>query len=266
MKEKSLLITLFDRGDEMQKLELKSYLEERDIYILNGKTNKVKEQNLEGTFNQIENIVLFHNRMGCYKENLLPRIGASIGREIDNYNLQMILIGKYIKEIENKNNLNSIDFYLIRNGEMLLNKGRKALNHIYSNNYRKLIYRSMRNYEVCLSRVDENNLFVEENNKIFIGTIKYLAYNLKEHDIYSYIKKIKRKDIEFSIEEVIDYYIKIANLESDSKQYLRALCSYPNEEFKVLERYILKKIDTNEDRVLEMLYKAKRMDSRCLII
>ena len=178
----------------------------------------------------------------------------------------MILIGKYIKEIENKNNLNSIDFYLIRNGEMLLNKGRKALNHIYSNNYRKLIYRSMRNYEVCLSRVDENNLFVEENNKIFIGTIKYLAYNLKEHDIYSYIKKIKRKDIEFSIEEVIDYYIKIANLESDSKQYLRALCSYPNEEFKVLERYILKKIDTNEDRVLEMLYKAKRMDSRCLII
>ena len=72
MKEKSLLITLFDRGDEMQKLELKSYLEERDIYILNGKTNKVKEQNLEGTFNQIENIVLFHNRMGCYKENLLP--------------------------------------------------------------------------------------------------------------------------------------------------------------------------------------------------
>ena len=50
MKEKSLLITLFDRGDEMQKLELKSYLEERDIYILNGKTNKVKEQNLEGTF------------------------------------------------------------------------------------------------------------------------------------------------------------------------------------------------------------------------
>ncbi|WP_291653906.1 hypothetical protein [Clostridium sp.] len=266
MKEKSLLITLFDRGDEMQRLELKSYLEAREIYILSGKTNRAKEPKLENVFNQIENIVLFHNRMGNYKENLLPRIGASIGKEIDNYNSQVVLVGKYIKEIENKSNLNSIDFYLIRNGEMLLNKGRKALNYIYSNNYRKLIYRSMKNYEVCLSRIDENNLVVDENNKIFIGTIKYLTYNLKEHDIYSYIKKIKRKDIEFSIEEAIDYYIQIANLESDSKQYLRALCSYPNEEFKVLERYIRKKIDTNEDEVLKMLYKAKKMDSRCLII
>ncbi|MCR1951726.1 MULTISPECIES: hypothetical protein [unclassified Clostridium] len=250
----------------MQKLELKSYLEERDIYILNGKINRTKEQKIKNIFNQIENIVLFHNRMGEYKENLLPRIGAAIGREIDNYNSQIILIGKYIKSIENKSNLNSIDFYLIRNGEMLLNRGRKALSHVYSNNYRKLIYRSMKNYEVCLSRVDENNLVVEDNNKIFIGTIKYLTYNLKEHDIYSYIKKIKRKDMEFSIEEVIDYYIEIANLESDSKQYLRALCSYPNEEFKVLERYILKKIDTNEDGILELLYKAKNMDSKCLII
>lgn len=249
----------------MQRLELKSYLEEREIYILNEKVNKVKEQNLEGIFNQIENIALFHNRMGVYKENLLPRIGASIGREIDNYNSQIILISKYIREIENKINLSSIDFYLIRNGEMLLNKGRRALNHIYTSNYRNLIKRSMKNYEVCLGRVDESNLVVEEN-KIFIGTIKYLTYNLKEHDIYSYIKKIKRKDIQFSIEEIIDYYIEIANLENDSKQYLRALCSYPNEEFKILERYILGKTNINQDEVLDGLYKAKKMDSRCLII
>lgn len=266
MKEKSLLITLFNRGDEMQRLELKSYLEEREIYIVNEKINRLKDPKIEDLFNQIDNIVLFHKRIGKYKENLFPRIGASIGKEINNYNSQIILISKYIKEIENKSDLNSVDFYLIKDGEILLNKGRKALNHIYSNNYRNLIYRSMKNYEVCLSRVDESNLSIGENNKILVGTIKYLTYNLKEHDIYSYIKKIKRKDIEYSIEEMINYYIEIAGLESDSGQYLRALCSYPNEEFKVLERYILKKISADQDEVLEGLYKAKKMDRRCLII
>ncbi|WP_411169028.1 hypothetical protein ACH36K_18425 [Clostridium sp. MB05] len=250
----------------MQSLELKSYLEEKNIYIVNDKVNQSKYKSSEDILKQVENIICFHNKIGEYKENLLPRIGASIGREIDNYTAQIFLISKYLKEIENKDSLNSIDFYLIKNGELLLNKGKKALNHLYSNNYRKLIERSMKNYEICLSRVDESNLTVSDDNKIFIGTIKYLTYNIKEHDIYSYIKKMKRKDIDISIEKIIDFYVNEENLGVDSREYLRALSSYPNEELRVLEKYIIGKTKLSENEVLESLSKAKSMDFRCLII
>lgn len=250
----------------MGKFELKSYLEEREIYILNEKVSKTIDKNWESIFTQIENIVLFQSKVNSYKENLLPRIGGSIGREINNYNSQIILLRRYLKEIENKSHLNLIDFYLIKNGEYLLNKGKKALNNLYSSNYRSLIERSMKNYEVCLGRVDENNLIVSRDNKIFIGTIKYLTYNIKEHDIYSYIKKIKRKDTNIDIEEIINFYVTKSNLEEDSKEYLRSLSAYPNEEFKIMERYILGKLNLKEEEIIESLYKARKMDSRCLLI
>lgn len=248
----------------MQKIELNSYLENNGITVLNGKIEK--HQDSTNIFKQIEDIIFFHNKIGPYKENLFPRIGASIGKEVNSYYSQIILINEYLRKIQEKSSLNSIDFYLINRGEELVNLGQKALNHIYSNNFRSLIERSMKNYEVCLTRVDEENLKVEEDGKIIVSTVKYLTYNLKEHDIYSYIKKIKRRKIDLSIDEIIKYYIKTANLNEDSKEYLRALSSYPNEELKLVERYILGKLKMKEEEVLYALYKAKNIDGKARVI
>ncbi|MGG7214561.1 hypothetical protein ACQPUY_13265 [Clostridium nigeriense] len=248
----------------MQKIELNSYLENNGITVLNGKIEK--HQDSTNIFKQIEDIIFFHNKIGPYKENLFPRIGASIGKEVNSYYSQIILINEYLRKIQEKSSLNSIDFYLINRGEELVNLGQKALNHIYSNNFRSLIERSMKNYEVCLTRVDEENLKVKEDGKIIVSTVKYLTYNLKEHDIYSYIKKIKRRKIDLSIDEIIKYYIKTANLNEDSKEYLRALSSYPNEELKLVERYILGKLKMKEEEVLYALYKAKNIDGKARVI
>lgn len=248
----------------MQKIELNSYLENNGITVLNGKIEK--HQDSTNIFKQIEDIIFFHNKIGPYKENLFPRIGASIGKEVNSYYSQILLINEYLRKIQEKSSLNSIDFYLINRGEELVNLGQKALNHIYSNNFRSLIERSMKNYEVCLTRVDEENLKVKEDGKIIVSTVKYLTYNLKEHDIYSYIKKIKRRKIDLSIDEIIKYYIKTANLNEDSKEYLRALSSYPNEELKLVERYILGKLKMKEEEVLYALYKAKNIDGKARVI
>ncbi|MBE6054338.1 MAG: hypothetical protein E7212_10610 [Clostridium sartagoforme] len=251
----------------MQKSELNSYLENRGIYVLNSKVSKEKSENTKkNIYKQIDNIVLFHNKIGMYKENLLPRIGASIGKEVNTYYSQIILVSKYLEEIKNKSTLNSIDFYLINRGEVLINLGEKALNHIYKNDFKGLINRSMMNYEVCLTRVDEGNLKVEDDGGIKVCTIRYLTYNLKEHDIYSYIKRIKRREIKLDIEDIIDYYIKISELESPSKEYLRALASYPNEELRIIEKYILGKLQIEEIELLRSLYKARDIDMNGIII
>lgn len=248
----------------MQKIELNSYLEKKGIFVLNGKIEK--NQDGRNELRQIDNIIFFHNKIGPYKENLFPRIGASIGKEVNSYYSQILLINKYLRKIEKKDGLNSIDFYLISRREALVNSGKKALNHIYSNNFRSLIERSMKNYEVCLTKVDEGNLKVEEDEKIIVSTVRYLTYNLKEHDIYSYIKKVKRREMDLGIDEIINYYIKATELSDDSKEYLRALSSYPNEELKLVERYILGKLKMKEEEILEAFYKARDIDSKAIII
>lgn len=117
----------------MQKSELSSYLEDRNIYVLNSKISKDKNEDNKNIYKQIENIIFFNNKIGQYKENLFPRIGATIGKEVNMYYSQIILISKYLREIENKDNLNSIDFYLINRGELLIDLGKKSLNHINKN-------------------------------------------------------------------------------------------------------------------------------------
>ena len=95
--------------------------------------------------------------------------------------------------------------------------------------------------------------------------IKEAWIQVENNNFNNAIEMLEQAIIDFEDNQYI-ILLELSKIYFENKQYLRALCSYPNEEFKVLERYILKKIDTNEDRVLEMLYKAKRMDSRCLII
>ncbi|MCI6692908.1 MULTISPECIES: hypothetical protein [unclassified Clostridium] len=250
----------------MQKSELSSYLEDRNIYVLNSKISKDKNEDNKNIYKQIENIIFFNNKIGQYKENLFPRIGATIGKEVNMYYSQIILISKYLREIENKDNLNSIDFYLINRGELLIDLGKKSLNHINKNGFKELIKRSMSNYEVCLTRVDEGNLKVEEDGSIKIGTIRYMTYNLKEHDIYSYIKKIKRREVNLDIEDIINYYISITKLGEYSKEYLKALVSYPNEEFRIIEKYILGKLNVEDTELLESLNRARTLDSNSIII
>ncbi|WP_308779686.1 hypothetical protein [uncultured Clostridium sp.] len=250
----------------MQKSELSSYLEDRNIYVLNSKISKDKNEDNKNIYKQIENIIFFNNKIGQYKENLFPRIGATIGKEVNMYYSQIILISKYLREIENKDNLNSIDFYLINRGELLIDLGKKSLNHINKNGFKELIKRSMSNYEVCLTRVDEGNLKVEEDGSVKIGTIRYMTYNLKEHDIYSYIKKIKRREVNLDIEDIINYYISITKLGEYSKEYLKALVSYPNEEFRIIEKYILGKLNVEDTELLESLNRARTLDSNSIII
>lgn len=250
----------------MRRVELNSYLEDKQIYITNKKIPRDRSEEEINILRQIDNITYFHNQIGEYKENLLPRIGGSIGKEINNYNNQIILLDKYLNIIEKKKDLNSIDFYFINRGEDLISLGRKVLEHIYLNNFRGLIERSMRNYEVCLTRVDEGNLKVELDGKIVIGTIRYLTYNLKEHDIYSYIKKLKRREINLGIEEVINYYIELSKLKDDSREYLKALASFPNEELRVIEKYIQGKFNCDDKEILESLYTARNIDDKGIII
>lgn len=245
--------------------ELKEYLERKNIIVKECKLTSYKIENKEDVFRQIDNIIYFQRSVGAYKENLLPRIRASIGKELEEYKSQVILVERYIKNLQNKKNSNKIDDYIKSKEKEILYKAQISLKHIALKDYREIIARSMSNYEICLGRVDESNLVLEDN-KIIVGTIKYMTYNIKEHDIYSLIKRIKRKDIDISFQEIIDYYIEKEGLKETSRKYLEGLSNYPNEQLKVFKRYIEGKYDLREEDILELIYKAEILDNKYSII
>lgn len=244
---------------KINSFDLNSYIQSRDIYIINKKIN-IEKINAEEIFKQIDNIIFFQKAFGKYNENLFPRIKCTIGKEIDNFKEQILLIKKYRNNIDNKKKLNELDRYILENSNRLIEKVNNSIINIENSDYRNLIKRSMKNYEVCLGKTDEGNLSVSKDGKVNVGTIKYLTYNLKENDIYFYIKKIKRRNISVNIEEIIDYYISKENLGKNSRDYLKALVLIPNEELRILERIILEKIKVPEEEVLKEINKMVKID------
>ncbi|WP_300382570.1 hypothetical protein [Clostridium sp.] len=224
----------------------------------------IEEENIEEIFKQIDNIIFFQRSIGKYKVNLFPRIRCTIGKEIDNFYGQALLIKRYLNNIRNKEDLQELDKYILENGTGLIDKVYNAINYIQDNGYKSIIKRSMNNYEVCLGKTDGGNLTVSEDGEIKVTTIKYLNYNLKENDIYLYLKKIKRRQMLRNIEDVIDYYIVKENLTEDSREYLKGMLSIPNEELKFLERAILGKIKISEKKFSEEINRVIKMDSKCL--
>lgn len=244
-------------------INLIKYLEEKNIFIIKNKSISNKMDSKIDIFKQIDNIIYFNTVIGKYKENLMPRIKGNIFKEYEEYKKQIMVLEKYLRDLD-RNNLNKIDEYIINTNKELIETSGDALRVIEESNINKLIKRSMINYEVCLDRVDENNLVVDKEGRILIGNIRYLSYNLKEHDIYSLIKKIKRKNINISLEEIIDYYLYKESLDEDSKKYLYGFSIYPNEEMKIIQRYIRKKILLNEEETIEALKIAKEIDKKII--
>ena len=84
----------------MSDARLLSFLESKGIYVLNEEfISSLEENNFK---KQIDNIIAFQKSLGGSKENLYPRIGSVIGKEINSFNSQLRLISSYYKKVRKK--------------------------------------------------------------------------------------------------------------------------------------------------------------------
>ena len=123
----------------------------------------------------------------------------------------------------------------------------------------------MINYEICLGNACENNLRVNEDGKIEVGTIKYLTYNLIEQDFYCYIKHLRKRNYNINIQELIYYYVEKSLLENNSVDYLKGLVSYPVESLRLWDKYRRNKKEITLQQYIDAFYKANRNDGNELI-
>lgn len=204
---------------------------------------------------QINLMVDFHKTLKGCRSNELNRIKSTIGKEVEGYKVQIRRLQKCYGNIASKTCSDAIEKLILSNGKMMLNKAEQAIDYIQKHDYLGVIERSMNREEVCIGKADRNNLRMR-GQRIEIGTIKNISYNLVEEDLYNYIKKLQRKELDIDEEELIKAFVCRSHLSFNSIDYLRGLLSYPKDFFKVWERY-----SENKKEHTNKIYSINKKDN-----
>lgn len=142
-----------------------------------------------------------------------------------------------------------MDEFLLEYGEDLIKKGEFRISLLKDINYIGIIQRSMKKNEICLGRADESNLRVFE--RLEIGSIKGVSYNLLEEDMYSYLRRLRRRNSDLDLRKFIEEFVSLSYLNKDSIEYIKILLSIPNDTFKQWQRYRQNKKDITAEEYLE---------------
>jgi len=221
----------------MDEVSANEYLNIRGITIIGHCFSYDKNIYQKDIISQIKLMVELHKALiGC-NFNELNRIKSTIGKEVESYKVQIKKLQNHYDNIVSKTCTNEVDKLILSNGKIMLKQGKEALNHIYEHDYFGVIKRSMNREEICIGKVDSSNLR-KNDGKVEIGIIKDMTYNLVEEDLFSYIKKLQRKNVCIDEEELIKLFVHGSHLSFNSFDYLRGLCSYPKDFLKIWERYM----------------------------
>lgn len=228
---------------------------DRDIYIEENNNSYISEVTKEDCTQQIRYIIEFQNRLMGYRENIIPRLSSSIGKDVENFKVSLKKLKRGINSLEDNRDSNIL-IYIKENKEDLISRSEKAIGIVTSDEYYKIIKRSMARYEVCLGKCDRSNLIVSEN-KVKIANIKYMSYNLIENDIYSYLRKLRKRRIKIDYLDLINLFIDKSNLDKASLNYIIGLLSFPSEEVKLIQRFSSGRLDISGEEFIRILEREK---------
>ena len=155
----------------MDEVSVNEYLNIRGITIIGQYFSYDKNMYKKDIISQINLIVELHKTLiGC-NFNGMSRIKSTIGKEVEDYKVQIKKLQRHYDYIVSKSCTNEVEKLILSNGKIMLKQAKEALNYIYEHDYFGVIKRSMNREEICIGKVDRNNLRKNEG-KIEIGTIK----------------------------------------------------------------------------------------------
>ncbi|WP_310940621.1 spore coat protein [Clostridium sp. SHJSY1] len=243
-------------------LTLNEYLIEKNISVIGEYFKEEKSTDDIKILSQVLLINKVDIILSNYYGNGTTRINSTVGKKIESIKVEIKKLRRDLRIREKKDNLNVMDKFILENGESILKRGEETINLINEIDYLNIIRRSMKENEICLGRVGEDNL--REGETIEIGSLKNISYNLKEEDIYEYLRRVRRRKIQFKEDYYIDEFIKGANLKKYSKDYIKILLQIPYDTLRQWYRYSQGKRRIMPDKYLENIkftsrYEIKKM-------
>lgn len=247
-------------------MDITSYLINTGVIVGKESFSKVSEDRSTNDIEkQLELIVRVQNLLMKQRETIIPRINSSIGKDIENFKVQIKKNIRLINSLKEEKDKSQLEIFIVEEGTRIINRARDTIKALDNDLYLTLIKRSMRNYEVCLGRVDEGNLKQDDNGVIKIRTVKYISYNLVESDCYNYIKRLKRREYQGDINNIIKLFVRLSSLSNESEKYIRILANYPIEQMRVLSRYREEKGNLLDKEWMEELSLAYKKDGNELL-
>lgn len=220
----------------------------------------IKNDNKKIILDQIELISKFHKAiMGC---NLPQRIVKNkIGKNNLCNRTNWRKLNLYYKSIVSPQN--SFEELLLNKGEKLIERGDRALESINISDYMNIIKRSMKRNEICIKNTYFDNLV--EREKIEVRDINNLSYDLVETDGLYFLNKLKGKNKNIDLNDLIEYFIKVENIQKESKCFMKASLSFPCNFTRCVLRYRYEKKDWDIEYFKKRLLKAIEKDGESLI-
>lgn len=264
MKEKLLWTTILKEEIKINDSEILKCLNEKNIEVcghyFQNKKSPISKRDIE---KQIDLIIDIHKRIAGIKPDGVFRIESKIGKMIEEYKVQIKVLKDNYKKIIIKANKNDIDNIIISDGKKMLRIAEKVIDDIYNDYYYNIISRSMNRKEICIGRGDSSNL-IYKDNKIYVGSIKNISYNLIEEDMYKYIKRLQKKDIKINVDDLINYFVFNSHLSNNSIKYLKNICIYPRDFLKNWEQYKNRKANKPDNHYIREFERALRFEDNSI--
>ena len=258
------MILILKEEIKINELSFSEYFESKGIVVVGKYFPHSTEFGRKSYENQISTMVEFHKLLINCTFDGLSKFGSTIGREIENYKVQLKKVQRNYKILLDKGSKNDVEKLFLSEGKRMIDKGRMSVDYICNNGYLDIIKRSMNREEICIGRADEGNLR-KVNGKFEIGVIKSMSYNLVEEDLYKYIKRIQKKEIKIDEEEFIRCFVHQSHLSLSSINYLKGLCTYPRDFFKTWEKYKNNKKNKSDEEYLELLSRSLKYEEKNFI-
>lgn len=234
-------------------------VEQFDASIYKDKNN-IKEEHIKAHLCLISE---FHQKSMGYTGYMSNRIENRIGKDIEQYKVNLKKLKKDIRNIQIRGCENEIEELLLNRGNEYVERGEKSISEIYNAGYIDIINRSMKWIELCLGDTSFDN--IRKTEAIEIIDLNNCCYNVIEMDGYYFFNTLKKKKLELDWNEYVYTFCEIEKIEVNSGRFILALLSYPNQFIKVCNKYRENKRERSEGEYKLKFEKAILQDGKSFI-
>lgn len=241
-----------------------------EIYVLTSTSlgQKLKLKNEENALILAKLLAKFHNAAEGFIQPPGIRLRVDWGKRMERLRMSTSRLEKYIKYIENKENLNGFEEYTLKYTEMLIKRAKSSMKILKSLGYLRALEGSMKRKEICINGISSNTAIINEDRAV-ISKIFELGYNMVEEDIAALVKKAVEETGDRALSQrIMDKYFEIREAQEDSERIIKAFVSYPFDSIKVILKYYDHIKDVPEENLqynTVMLEKFKKYINRELL-
>lgn len=233
---------------KIKEITLEQYLNEKDIYIQGF---NFKPYINEDEYMQVEVLAYVHRALMSYPEPTGIGILSTLGKLQEEYRVLYKRFKRCYEEVRENGTYNIIEEFIKDNGSKIIEKAKGSLENVDYISYIDMIKRSMVRNEMTLGKVDGTNLRVVD--RIEIGTIKKISYNLIEEDVIEYILRLRKKREAIDEGKLINKFIYASRLDFTSEEYIKNLLKFPVFTLKEIDKYRLNKRELSEEVYYKLL-------------